>query len=65
MTPARQLIDELNLDEIHAARQMWPERKFFAGPRLFARCRRVMLGGLRHENPAADQQRLNGLLREL
>ncbi len=64
MNPTRQLIDELYLDKIRAARQMSPEQKFFAGPRLFARCRLVMLEGLRHENPAADEQRLNELLRE-
>jgi hypothetical protein len=60
MKPPQQLIDELYLDKIRAARQMSPERKFFAGPRLFARCCRVMLDGLRHENPDADEQRLKG-----
>lgn len=64
MNPTRQLIDELYLDKIRAARQMSPERKFFAGPRLFARCRRVMLDGLRDENPAADEQRLDELLQQ-
>lgn len=64
MNPTRQLIDELYLDKIRAARQMSPEQRFFAGPRLFARCRRVMLDGLRHENPDADEQRLRDLLRE-
>jgi hypothetical protein len=64
MQPAQQLIDELYLDKIQAARQMSPERKFFAGPRLFTRCCRVMLDGLRHENPDADEQRLKELLRE-
>lgn len=64
MKPTQQLIDELYLDKIQAARQMSPERKFFAGPRLFARCCRVMLDGLRDENPDADEQRLKELLRE-
>lgn len=64
MKPAQQLIDALYLDKIQAARQMSPERKFFAGPRLFARCCRVMLDGLRRENPNADEQRLKELLRE-
>lgn len=64
MNPTRQLIDELYLDKIHAARQMSPEQKFFAGPRLFERCRRVVLDGLRHENPDADEQRLNELLQQ-
>lgn len=64
MNPTRQLIDELYLDKIRAARQMSPEQKFFAGPRMFARRRRVMLDGLRHENPNADERRLNELLQE-
>jgi hypothetical protein len=64
MNRTRQLIDELYLDKIHAARQMSPDRKFLAGPRLFARCRRAMLDGLRDENPAADEQRLQELLEE-
>jgi hypothetical protein len=64
MRPTPQLIDELYLDKIRAARQMSPEQKFFAGPRLFARSRQIMLDGLRHENPHVDEERLKQLLEE-
>ena len=62
MKPTKELIDAIYLDKVRAARQMTPEHKFFAGPRLFARCCRVMLDGLRHENPDADEDRLKELL---
>lgn len=64
MKPTQELIDALYLDKVRSARQMTPEQKFFAGPRLFARCCRIMLDGLRHENPGADEQRLKELLQE-
>jgi hypothetical protein len=43
---------------------MSPEDKLLAGPRLFERSCRIMLDGLRHENPHADESRLRELLRE-
>lgn len=64
MKPTKELIDALYLDKVRAARQMTPEHKFFAGPKIFARCCRVMLDGLRDENPAADERRLHELLQE-
>ncbi|HQU44741.1 MAG TPA: hypothetical protein PK867_18140 [Pirellulales bacterium] len=64
MQPTKQLIDELYLDKIRAAREMSPEQKLLAGPRLFERSCRIMLDGLRHENPGADEERLQQLLRE-
>lgn len=64
MKPTQELIDALYLDKVRSARQMTPEQKFFAGPRLFARSCRIMLDGLRHENPGADDDRLKQLLQE-
>lgn len=64
MRPTQQLIDEIFLDKIRSARQMTPEEKLLAGPRLFERSCRVMLDGLRDENPGADEDRLRQLLRE-
>lgn len=64
MKPTKELIDAIYLDKIRSARQMTPEQKFFAGPRIFARCCRIMLDGLRHENPGADDEQLNRLLEE-
>jgi hypothetical protein len=43
---------------------MSPEQKLLAGPRLFERSCRIMLDGLRHENPDASEERLQQLLRE-
>jgi len=62
--PTQQLIDELFLDKVRAARAMSPEDKLLAGPRLFERSCRIMLDGLRDENPDADDARLQDLLRE-
>jgi hypothetical protein len=64
MMPPQQLIDEIYLDKIRFARLMSPEQKFFAGPRLFARCCRIMLDGLRDENPDVDDEGLRKLLEE-
>lgn len=64
MKPTQQLIDELYLDKVRSARQMSPEQKFFAGPRLFERSCRIMLDGLRDENPDADDEHLKELLHE-
>ena len=64
MKPTQQLIDELYLDKVRAAREMSPEQKLLAGPRLFERSCRIMLDGLRHENPDAGEERLQQLLRE-
>lgn len=64
MIPTRQLTDELYLDKVRAACAMPPDEKLLAGPRLFERSCRIMLDGLRHENPGADEPRLQELLRE-
>lgn len=64
MKPTRQLSDELYLDKIRAAREMPPEQKLLAGPRLFERSCRIMLDGLRNENPEVDEARLQEMLRE-
>lgn len=64
MQPTKELIDAIYLDKIRAARAMSPEDKLLAGPRLFERSCRIMLDGLRHENPDADEARLETLFRE-
>ena len=64
MRPTQELIDEIYLSKVRAARAMSPEDKLLAGPRLFERSCRIMLDGLRHENPDADEPRLWELLRE-
>ncbi|HEV3343602.1 MAG TPA: hypothetical protein VG125_24735 [Pirellulales bacterium] len=64
MQPPQQLIDDLFLDKVRAARAMSPQDKLLAGPRLFERSCRIMLDGLRDENPDADESRLQQLLHE-
>ena len=59
--PTQELIDELFLDKIRAARTMSPEDRLLAGPRLFERSCRIMLDGLRDENPRADEAQLQDL----
>lgn len=61
MQPTQQLIDELFLDKVRAARRMSREDRLLAGPRLFERACRIMLDGLRHENPDADETHLQEL----
>ncbi|HWB12053.1 MAG TPA: hypothetical protein VG826_22700 [Pirellulales bacterium] len=43
---------------------MSPEDKLLAGASVFDRSCRIILDGLRHENPEADECRLRELLRE-
>jgi hypothetical protein len=64
MQPTKELVDEIYLDKVRAARAMSPEEKLLAGPRLFERSCRIMLDGLRHRNPDADDTRLQMLFRE-
>lgn len=64
MKPTKELIDAIYLDKIRSARQMTPEQKLLAGPRIFERSCRIMLDGLRHENPGAEEQTLKQLLTE-
>jgi hypothetical protein len=64
MKPTQELIDEIYLSKVRAARAMSPEDKLLAGARLFDRSCRIMLDGLRHENPQANESRLRELLRE-
>lgn len=64
MQPTKELSDAIYLDKVRAAREMAPEQKLLAGPRIFERSCRIMLDGLRHENPGADEPTLQRLLRE-
>ena len=64
MEPTQELIDALFRDKVLAARQMSPDHKFLAGPRLFARSCRIMKDGIRAEHPDADEARVDQILRE-
>ena len=64
MQPDSNLIDDLYRERLERARQMTPEEKLFAGPRLFEQACRVMRDGIRHQFPEADANRVEEILTE-
>jgi len=56
--------DDLYLDEIRRARDMSPEEKILAGPRLFELAYELMLTGLRHQNPGCTEAEIAVLAQE-
>jgi hypothetical protein len=64
MMPSKEMIDDIYRVKVQTARTMTPEDKFFLGPRLFERSCRIMLDGLRDENPDVGDARLKELLSE-
>jgi hypothetical protein len=57
------LINALNREEIERARNMPPEEKLLAGPRLFDMACRVMEAGIRNERPDAADDEVLEILR--
>ena len=47
--------EDLYLDEIRRVRDMLPEDKILAGPRLFELAYELMLTGIRHQNPGCTE----------
>jgi hypothetical protein len=64
MEPTQELVDALWADKVRAARRMSPADKLLAGPRLFDSVRRVMIAGIRHQFPGADELKVRAILRE-
>jgi hypothetical protein len=64
MEPTPELIESLYRDKVRQAREMTPEDKLLAGPRLFDHVCRIMRDGIRHQYPGADERRVGELLRE-
>jgi hypothetical protein len=62
MEPTQELADSIYRDRVLRARQMSPEEKLLAGPRLFARACRLMADGIRNEFPDADEPRVQEIL---
>ncbi len=62
MQPTPELIDELYRDKVRQAREMSPEEKFFAGPRLFDHVCRVMREGIREQYPEATEEEVEHML---
>jgi hypothetical protein len=64
MEPTQQLIDELFRERVLRARQMTPEQKLLAGATLFEDVCERMAAGIRDENPGADEEKVQDLLRQ-
>jgi len=64
MEPSQQWTDQWFREEVLSARAMRPEDKFLAGPRLFDLAYRVMVDGIRHQFPEADDRRVAEIARE-
>lgn len=62
MQPTKELIDELYREEVERARQMSPEDKLLAGPRLFDWACRITADGIRAQFPDADEQHVQKIL---
>ena len=62
MRPSQELIDELFLDKVRAARRMSPAEKFLDGPRLFDFAARIAKVGIRFRNPHASPEEVNAIL---
>jgi len=58
------LSDELYRDDVRIAREMTPEQKFLAGAELFDYACRITLAGIRSQNPEANEERVQEILRE-
>lgn len=64
MRPTKELIDELFLDKVRAARKMEPGDKLILGPVLFDQVCRRMMDGIRCQFPDADEARVKQILLE-
>jgi hypothetical protein len=64
MQPTKELIDELYWERVQRARQMSPEDKLLAGPRLFDLTTKIMADGIRARFPEADDCRVQEILRD-
>ena len=59
-----ELIDRIYRDRVLRARQTPPEEKLLDGARLFDMSCRIMMDGIRHEHPDADEERVREILVE-
>ena len=63
-SPYAELADELYRQEVLQARQMSPEDKLILGERLFRWACEVTLAGIRFQNPGANEEACQQILRE-
>jgi hypothetical protein len=59
-----EMIETIDRERLARARTLGAADRLLEGPRLFDRACRVMRDGLRHEFPAATDERLDDLLRD-
>ena len=64
MEPTDRLVEELFRERVRRAREMSPDEKLLAGPRLFDRSCRIMADGIRNEFPNASESEVEKILRE-
>jgi hypothetical protein len=64
MQPTRELVDELYREEVVRARTLPGDEKVLEGGRLFDRACRLMVEGIRHQFPDADDAGVQRILRE-
>jgi len=64
MEPTQELIDDIYRERVRRAREVTIEQKFLAGFELFEEVCERMSAGIRHENPGADEQTVQELLRQ-
>jgi hypothetical protein len=64
MELSQTLIDSIYRERVLAARDMRPEERILAGLRLFDLSCRIMVDGIRNENPEADEAAVQKILRE-
>jgi hypothetical protein len=62
MKPSQELIDAIYREKVLRARKTPPEEKLLDGPRLFDRSCRIMMDGIRHQYPNADEAEVRRLL---
>ena len=63
MQPTKELIDQLERDDIEQARQMTFAQKFIAGAELFEYACAISRAGIRMQHPEFDEQQIREELR--
>jgi hypothetical protein len=64
MGPTQELVDSIYVERVRRARETNPELKLLDGPRLFDYVCRIMLDGIRNEQPGVDDERARQVLRD-
>ena len=62
MEPTKELLDDIYRERVLRARRTPPEEKLLDGFRLFEFSCRIMMDGIRNENPGADDTKVREIL---